>query len=99
LGEFANAGAVVYGVSRDNMSSHKKFAEKYVLNLPLLADTDGVICQDYGVLKEKNMYGKKSIGIERTTFIVNQDGNIAAIYPKVKVEGHAEAVLNAVKGI
>jgi thioredoxin-dependent peroxiredoxin len=99
MSEFANADAVVYGVSRDSISSHQQFAEKYGLNMPLLSDPEGTICEAYAVLKEKTMYGKKSVGIERTTFIVNQNGEIAVIYPKVKVDGHAEEVLAAVKAI
>ncbi len=95
--EFADAGAVVYGVSRDTIWSHQKFVNKYDLNMPLLSDTNGVICEAYGVLKEKNMYGKISLGIERTTFILDEGGTIRAIFPKVKVEGHAQAVLAAVR--
>lgn len=95
--EFANAGAVIYGVSRDSAASHGKFKGKFHLNFPLLADESSEVCEAYGVLKEKNMYGKKSIGIERTTFVIDRDGKIAAIFPKVKVDGHAEAVLSTVR--
>lgn len=97
--EFAKAGAVVYGVSRDSLASHQKFADKYGLTTPLLADVDSRMCEAFGVLKEKNMYGKKSIGIERTTFVLDRDGHIAHIFPKVKVDGHAEAVLAAVQSL
>jgi thioredoxin-dependent peroxiredoxin len=97
--EFADAGAVVYGVSKDSLQSHDKFARKYELTMPLLADTNGEVCRAYGVLKEKSMFGKKVFGIERTTFVIDRDGNIAKIYPKVKVEGHAEAVLAFVQSL
>ncbi|GMA58647.1 hypothetical protein GCM10025858_31500 [Alicyclobacillus sacchari] len=98
-GEFATLGAAIYGVSRDDVKSHGKFRDKFQLNFPLLADTDSQICERYGVLKEKNMFGKKSIGIERTTFVIDRDGNIAAVFPKVKVDGHADAVLEVVRGL
>ncbi|GEO25694.1 putative peroxiredoxin bcp [Alicyclobacillus acidoterrestris] len=94
---FAEAGAVIYGVSRDTAKSHTKFREKYGLNFPLLADENSELCEAYGVLKEKNMYGKKSIGIERTTFIIDGAGNIAAVFPKVKVDGHVDEVLAKVR--
>ncbi|EPZ48234.1 MULTISPECIES: thioredoxin-dependent thiol peroxidase [Alicyclobacillus] len=94
---FAEAGAVIYGVSRDTAKSHTKFREKYGLNFPLLADENSELCEAYGVLKEKNMYGKKSIGIERTTFIIDREGNIAAVFPKVKVDGHVDEVLAKVR--
>jgi peroxiredoxin Q/BCP len=86
------ADTVVLGVSTDTVDSHKKFAEKFELSFPLLADEDHAICEKYGVWKEKNMYGKKSMGVERTTFLIGKDGKIAAIWPKVKVEGHVAAV-------
>lgn len=97
--EFTEAGAVVYGVSRDSVESHEKFARKYDLNIPLIADRDGRICEAYGVLKEKNMYGRVSIGIERTTFVIDREGKIAKIYPKVSVDGHADEVLETVRSL
>src|SRR5579875_1044632 len=97
--QFADLGAAIYGVSRDDVKSHGKFRDKFQLNFPLLADTDSQICEKYGVLKEKNMFGKKSIGIERTTFVIDRDGTIAAIFPKVKVDGHADAVLEVVRSL
>ncbi|MFB5190439.1 thioredoxin-dependent thiol peroxidase [Alicyclobacillus fastidiosus] len=96
---FAEAGAVIYGVSRDSAKSHQKFREKYSLNFPLLADEDSSICEAYGVLKEKNMYGKTSIGIERTTFVIDASGKIAAVFPKVKVDGHVDEVLTKVRDL
>ncbi|WP_206831988.1 thioredoxin-dependent thiol peroxidase [Alicyclobacillus fructus] len=96
---FDEVGALIYGVSRDDVRSHAKFRDKHGLNFPLLADADGQICQAYDVLKEKNMYGRKTIGIERTTYVIDRDGVIAAVFPKVKVDGHAEEVLAKVREI
>lgn len=97
--DFEEAGAVVLGVSRDTVKSHEKFVNKYGLSFPLLADETSEVCEAYGVLQEKNMYGKKSIGIVRSTFIIDKSGLIAKVYPKVKVEGHAEEVLDVVKSL
>lgn len=88
-------GALVFGVSPDNVDSHKKFIDKFNLTFPLLADEDTKIATAYGVWKEKSMYGKHYMGIERTTFIIDGQGNIAKIFHKVKPEGHAEEVLKA----
>ena len=97
LEAFADAGAVVFGVSRDTMAKHDRFAAKHTLTVPLLADIDGAVTEAYGVWVEKNMYGKKSMGIERATYLIDASGNIARIWRKVKVAGHAEAVLEAVR--
>jgi peroxiredoxin Q/BCP len=91
------AGAVVLGISRDTPKAQKKFKEKYNLPYTLLADIDEAVCNQFGVLKEKNMYGKKVIGIERTTFLIGPDRTITRIFPKVKPEGHAEEVLAEIK--
>ncbi|HSA58967.1 MAG TPA: thioredoxin-dependent thiol peroxidase [bacterium] len=88
-------GAAVYGVSVDDTESHRRFKEKYNLNFPLLADTDKKTVQDYGVWKEKNMYGRTYMGIERTTFLIDADGKIQKIFPKVDVEVHYDEVLKA----
>lgn len=85
--------AVVLGISRDTPKAQKKFQEKYDLPYPLLADVDEVVCKQFDVLKEKNMYGKKVIGIERTTFVIGPDQKLLHVFPKVKPEGHAEEVL------
>lgn len=85
----------VFGISGDDPVSHEKFARKFGLKFPLLSDVDHKICEKYGVWVEKNMYGKKSMGIQRATFLVGSDGKIAAIWPKVKVEGHVEEVAEA----
>jgi peroxiredoxin Q/BCP len=98
-GDLAAAGADVVGVSRDTVADQKKFAVKYNVNFPLLADTSSAICDAFGVIVEKNMYGKKSIGIQRSTFLVGPDGTIAKVWPRVSVEGHAAAVLEAVQSL
>jgi len=97
--EFEEAGAVILGVSTDSLESHDKFAAKYELRFPLLADKDAEVATKYGVWQEKNMYGKKSVGIVRTTFVIDKDGKIAKIWPKVKVEEHADEVLEFVKSL
>lgn len=92
--EFEAAGAVIVGISNDPVDSHVKFREKFKLPFELLADEDASVSKAYGVYKQKNLYGKKYMGIERTTFIVDRTGRIAQIYPKVKVEGHVADVLS-----
>lgn len=96
---FEEAGARVFGISKDDMASHEKFVTKQSLTVPLLSDAEGTVCEDYGVWKEKSMYGKKFMGIERTTVLIDADGKVAQIWSKVKVPGHVEAVLDAVKGM
>jgi len=96
---FAAAGAKVFGVSRDSVESHGKFRDKHVLSVPLLSDAGSDVCERYGVWKEKSMYGRKFMGIERTTVLVGGDGRVAQVWPKVKVPGHAEAVLAAVRAL
>jgi peroxiredoxin Q/BCP len=91
------AGAVVLGISRDTPKAQKRFREKYGLPYPLLADTDETVCKQFDVLREKNMYGKKVIGIERTTFLIGPDRRLLKKFPKVKPEGHAEEVLQALQ--
>ena len=91
------AGAVVLGISRDTVKAQRKFKEKYDLPYPLLADVDEKVCKQFDVLKEKNMYGKKVIGIERTTFLIGPDQKLVKVFPKVKPEGHAEEVLAELK--
>jgi peroxiredoxin Q/BCP len=95
--DYEKAGAVVLGVSPDSVKSHKKFVDKYELPFTLLADPETKLCQAYGVWKEKSMYGKKYMGVERTTFVIGPDGKVAKVFPKVKVEGHSEAILNELK--
>lgn len=90
---------IVLGISKDNLNSHEKFINKHELNYILLSDVDKVVCELYNVLKEKTMFGKKSIGIERSTFIINKDGNIAKIFRKVKVDGHVESVVDFISNM
>ena len=92
----AGKGAVVLGVSVDAVASHAKFKSKYDLPFPLISDEDHKIVEAYGVWKEKSMYGRKYMGTERTTFLIDEKGKIAQIYEKVKVDGHAQALLEAV---
>ena len=98
-GDLDAAGADIVGVSRDTVDAQKKFADNYSLNFPLLADTSSAICDAFGVIVEKNMYGKKSIGIQRSTFLAGPDGTIAKVWPRVSVEGHGAAVLEAVRSL
>jgi thioredoxin-dependent peroxiredoxin len=90
-------GAVLLGISADTAASQKKFQDKYSLPFPLLADPDKKIADQFGVLKEKNMYGRKVMGIARTTFVIGPDGKIKHIFNNVKPEGHAEEVLEYLK--
>ena len=99
IADLEKAGAVVLGVSPDDVASHEKFQKKFNLPFALLADTDHAVADAYGVWKEKSMYGKKYMGIERTTFIIDGKGKIAKIFPKVKVEEHHAEVLAALVAI
>jgi thioredoxin-dependent peroxiredoxin len=93
--EFEKAGIAVLGASKDSVKSHAKFIAKYDLKVALAADTDGTLCEAFGVWVEKSMYGKTYMGIERATFLIGADGRIGQIWRKVKVPGHAESVLAA----
>ncbi len=96
--DFSKVAAVVIGVSPDSPESHRKFIEKNNLNFILLSDVNKKVLEKYGVWKEKSMYGRKYMGVERTTVIIDEKGRIVKIFPKVKVKGHAEQVLKALKG-
>ncbi len=98
-GEFAAAGAEIVGVSPDPVKSHDKFKAKHELSVTLASDEEKGVIQAYGVWGEKKMYGKTYMGVERSTFLIDKDGKIARIWRKVKVPGHAEAVLEAVKSL
>mgnify|MGYP001553740125 FL=1 len=98
LAAFNDAGVAVVGVSKDPIKSHEKFTEKYGLTFPLISDEEGAICEAYGVWVEKSMYGRKYMGIERATFLIDADGNIEQIWRKVKVPGHVDAVIAAATG-
>ena len=93
LSTFKRKGAVVLGVSVDGIDSHKKVVQKYSLPFPLLSDEEKTVVKVYGVWKEKSLYGRKFMGTERTTFLIDEKGNIQHIFPKVKVNGHTEEVL------
>ena len=95
--EFAKAGAVVFGVSRDTVKSHDGFRTKHELPFDLISDTDEKVCSQFGVMKMKNMYGKQVRGIERSTFVIGRDGNLVKEWRGVKVPGHAQTVLDFVK--
>ena len=97
--DFAKIGAVVIGLSPDSVKSHDKFVKKHNLAVPLAADEEKTVLQAYGVWKEKSMYGKTYMGVERTTVLVGADGAIAQVWNKVKVPGHADVVLAAVKAL
>lgn len=99
LPDFTALGVKVFGLSKDSIASHDKFMAKKALTVPLLSDEHGTVCEDYGIWTEKSMYGKKFMGIERSTFLIDGSGRIAKRWSKVKVPGHAEDVLNAVKDL
>ncbi|HET9156246.1 MAG TPA: thioredoxin-dependent thiol peroxidase [Myxococcaceae bacterium] len=93
------AGVVVLGVSPDSGPSHAKFAGKYQLPFPLLADTDHAVSEKYGAWGEKTLYGRKFMGITRSTFLIDPSGKVARVWPKVKVDGHVDQVLEAIREI
>jgi peroxiredoxin Q/BCP len=95
LPDFSKLKAEVIGVSRDSVASHDKFKKKYRLPFPLASDEDGKVCQAYGVWVEKSMYGRKYMGIERSTFLIDARGIVRGVWRKVKVDGHADEVLQA----
>jgi peroxiredoxin Q/BCP len=92
-------GVVVLGVSGDSLASHEKFKAKYSLNFPLLSDPDKAVAKKYGAWGEKVLYGKKTVGMIRSTFVIDAEGVVRKVFPKVKVDGHADAVLEAVKAL
>jgi peroxiredoxin Q/BCP len=94
---FGKLNAVVFGVSKDSVESHCKFINKHGLNFDLLSDVDGKVVEKYGAWGEKNMYGKKSMGIIRTTVVLDEEGVVQKIFPKVRVDGHVEKVLEALE--
>jgi peroxiredoxin Q/BCP len=94
--DFERHATVVLGVSTDNLDSHRQFTDKHHLPFTLLSDEDAAVSKMYGVYKQKNLYGKKYMGIERTTFVIDRTGRVAQIYPKVKVDGHIENLLEFV---
>lgn len=97
--EFAAVGAEIIGISPDPIKRHDRFKQKYALAFPLVADEARGVLENYGIWVEKSMYGRKYMGVERTTYLIDQDGRIARIWPKVRVTGHAEEVLAAVRAM
>lgn len=97
--EFAKLGAKVIGISPDTPESHVKFKKKYSLNFPLLADVDHAVAEKYGAWREKNMYGKKTMGIQRSTYLIDASGRVAKVWKSVKVDGHDEKVLEALRAL
>lgn len=95
--DFAALNCAILGASKDSVAKHDKFVEKHTLTVSLLSDADSDLCERYGVWKEKSMYGKTYMGIERTTFLIAPDGKIAHIWPKVRVPGHVDAVYDHLK--
>lgn len=99
IANFDAADTAIIGVSKDSVAKHDKFKAKHDLKVILAADEDGSLCEAYGVWVEKNMYGRKYMGIQRATFLIDREGKIARIWPKVKVKGHAEEVLAATQAL
>lgn len=97
--DFAAAGAIVIGVSKDSVASHDKFRAKHGLDLVLLSDADSDVAERFGVWGEKSMYGRKYMGIDRSTFLIDATGRVAQVWRKVKVPGHVDAVLDAVRAL
>ena len=97
--EFEKLGAIVLGVSTDDAASHQKFTTKYELNFPLLCDTEHEVAEKYGAWREKNMYGKKSMGIQRSTYLIDGTGKVAKVWKKVSVDGHDADVLEALRAL
>lgn len=95
--DFEDTGTVVIGVSKDSPERHDKFSEKHDLNIHLVSDTEGKLCDAYQAWKEKSMYGRTFMGIVRSTFLIDEKGVIEAVWPKVKVKGHAEEVLEKIR--
>jgi peroxiredoxin Q/BCP len=97
--EVKKLGAKIFGISPDDVASHVKFRDKFALNFPLLADPDHKVAEKYGAWREKNMYGKKSIGVQRSTYLIGPDGKIVKVWKKVSVDGHDEKVIEALKAL
>ena len=97
--EFKKENTLIYGVSRESIKSHENFKQKHSFPFDLISDEDEIICKKYDVIKEKSMYGRKYMGIERSTFLIDQEGKLVKAWRKVKVTGHAEEVLGAVRDL
>lgn len=99
LPDFQKIDAVVLGVSKDSVARHKKFAEKYNLQFPLLSDAESNVCETYGVYGKKKLYGREYMGITRSTFLIDPEGKIVKVYPKVKVKTHHEEVMKDLQAL
>ncbi len=99
LADFTAANAVILGVSRDAIKSHLRFTEKQSLNFPLLSDPEEKLCRAFDVIQVKKLYGKESLGVERSTFIINPEGTIVKAWRKVRVKGHVDTVLESLKSL
>ena len=99
MAEFANFDATIAGVSKDTVKKHDRFKARHDLNFTLISDEDGTLCEAYGVWVEKNLYGRKYMGIERSTYLIDVDGKIAKVWLKVRVKGLVDNVLNAVQAL
>lgn len=97
--EIKKLGAKIFGISPDDVKSHEKFRDKYSLNFPLLADPDHAMADKYGAWREKNMYGKKSMGIQRSTYLIDAEGKVAKVWKRVSVDGHDAQVIEALKAL
>src|SRR5262249_7156157 len=95
--EIVKLGAKIFGVSPDDVDSHVKFRDKFELNFPLLADKDHKLAETYGAWREKNMYGKKSMGVQRSTYLIDADGKVAKVWKRVQVDGHDQQVIDALQ--
>jgi peroxiredoxin Q/BCP len=96
-GELQKLGAKLLGISPDDVASHGRFRDKYELNFPLLADPDHAVAEKYGAWREKNMYGNKSMGVQRSTYLIDPQGKVAHVWKRVQVDGHDQQVLDALK--
>ena len=99
MAEFANFDATIVGVSKDTVKKHDRFKARHDLNFTLISDEDGTLCEAYGVWVEKNLYGRKYMGIERSTYLIDGEGKIAKVWRKVRVKGHVDNVLKAVQAL
>lgn len=99
MADFEGANTVIIGISKDTISKHVRFKDKYCLPFTLVSDAESDVCERYGQWVEKSMYGKKYMGINRATFLIDTDGKIARLWPKVKIEGHAQEVLKAAQSL
>ena len=97
--KFRRQNTVIFGVSRDSLTSHEKFRDKQGFSFDLISDPDEILCRKFDVIQEKSLYGRKFMGIERSTFLIDADGKLRSEWRKVRVKGHAEAVLDAVKAL